>query len=74
MVRLEFFAVWSGEKNAGLLAGSETIKIEFSESDSLNKDDIEYFRETLSEYYDGANVTLEKSSFHLPKNRYTLIT
>jgi hypothetical protein len=58
MTRLKFFAAWDGEPDAGLHAGSEIVSIQFQYGQSLDEDTIEYWRDAVADFYDGAYVEL----------------
>ena len=54
---LTFDVEWAGEIGAGIRAGSEvvTLQLEFGPADA---ELIEFFREAIAQYYDGATVRL----------------
>jgi hypothetical protein len=58
MVTLKFYVSWNGEPGAGIRSGSEDVSITFSHTDSVDSDTVEFFRESLREYYDGAEMVL----------------
>ena len=70
MTTLKFFCIWHGEKNAGILPGSEDVTITFDNTDSLDGDTVEFFRDTLVDYYDGATVLTETEREAWAKNYY----
>lgn len=58
MIKLTYYAEWPGERAAGINSGSEEIDITLKYHDTANEDMIEFFRETIAEYFDGAHVKL----------------
>ena len=63
MTRLIFNADWPGEPNAGIWPGAEEIAIEFKHGQPIDEDVIEFWREAISEFYDGAHVELIKEVY-----------
>lgn len=55
MKTITFDAVWNGELSAGIRSGSEVVTISF-EHGCMDEDAIEFFRECVAEYFDGAGV------------------
>lgn len=57
---IKFTAMWAGESSAGIRAGNEDVAITFSNTlGEPDADTIEYFREAIAEYFDGAKVHTE---------------
>ena len=60
MATMTFEVEWRGEPDAGLLSGSETVTIELRHTPEIDADTVEYFRDALKEFYDGATVMTTK--------------
>lgn len=56
MTRITFSVDWSGEFAAGILPGSEEVSIEFKYGHPVTEDLIEFWIDSLAEFYDGAAV------------------
>jgi hypothetical protein len=61
MTRLTYFAEWRGEPQAGIMAGTNEVTIEFKYDQPLDAELVEYWRESIAEFYDGATVELIES-------------
>jgi hypothetical protein len=54
---IKFYVEWAGELAAGIRPGSETVTINFEYGTVVvDREAIEYWRESVSGYYDGATV------------------
>lgn len=62
MSKITFEAIWHGERAAGINSGSETVIIEFANTSEIDAETVEYFREALRDYYDGAIVLTQSES------------
>jgi hypothetical protein len=62
MTKLIYDASWSGEPNAGIMPGSEEVTIQFKYGQPIDEDVIEYWREAIAEFYDGAHVEFIRAS------------
>jgi hypothetical protein len=62
MTWLKFYVSWCGEKSAGINPSSEEILIQFKYGQPIDSDVIEYWTDSLKDFYDGANVELMSSS------------
>lgn len=56
MLTLHYHAEWAGERAAGIHPGSEDLSIVFKYSGSPDVEMIDYFRDAVAEYFDGAHV------------------
>lgn len=56
MIKLTYYAEWHGERAAGINPGSEEIEITLKHTDSIDEDSIEFWRESVAQYFDGAGV------------------
>ena len=64
MVTLTYYAEWHGERAAGINPGSEEIDLTLKYSDSVDEDTIEFWRESVAEYFDGAHVKFVRWERH----------
>ena len=56
MAKMTFEVQWCGEEEAGIMSGRETVTIEFARADLFSEDEMDYWRQSLREYFDGAVV------------------
>lgn len=56
MITLTFYAEWHGERAAGINPGSEEIDITLKHAQSIGEDEIEFWRDSVAQYFDGAHV------------------
>jgi hypothetical protein len=56
MTQLIFHAEWAGERAAGINPGYEKITITFEHGQPLDEDTVNYWRESVAQFYDGARV------------------
>ena len=57
--KLVFLTEWHGEQAAGINPGHEEITIQFKYGQPLDQDVIDYWREAILDFYDGAKVVLK---------------
>jgi len=56
MTTLKFIAWWASDNSAGLRAGSEELTIQFKHGVPVTEDTVEYWRDQVSQFFDGAVV------------------
>ena len=56
MTQLILHAAWAGEIGAGIRSGYEKITINFEHGQDLDEEVIDYWRQSVAEFYDGARV------------------
>ena len=61
MTVLTFRAEWHGERAAGINSGSEEVTISFKSDNIIEPETINYWREAIVDFYDGAKVSLIKT-------------
>jgi len=59
---IKFFVEWHGEMAAGIRPGSENVSITFEHTDTVDSDTVEFWHDSLKEYYDGAAVYTEQEA------------
>jgi len=65
MPKIVFHAEWQGERAAGIMPGQEQVTIGF-EYGPLDSGAIEYWREAVKDYFDGARVMTEEEYNAMP--------
>jgi len=58
MTELKFQAEWSGELAAGIQPGYEEVTIQFKYGQPIDQGVIDYWRQNVEDFYDGATVTI----------------
>ena len=56
MTILRFIAWWASDNSAGLCAGSEEVTITFKYGVPVTDDTVAYWRDQVSQFFDGAVV------------------
>lgn len=62
MTSIRFNVHWHGELAAGIRPGYENVVLTFEYTDSIDTDTLEYWREAVRDYYDGATVETQEES------------
>jgi hypothetical protein len=55
-VNLKFIVWWNGEPAAGIRSGSEEVTIQFKHGVTLDEDTVAFWKDSVSQYFDGAHV------------------
>lgn len=58
MIKLTYYTEWHGERAAGINPGSEEVEIVLKHVDSVDEEMIDFWRESIAQYFDGAHVEL----------------
>jgi hypothetical protein len=53
---IKFYVEWPGERAAGIRGGSEHVSISFEYGTVIDSDTVEFFRESLREFFDCRKV------------------
>jgi hypothetical protein len=70
MNKLVFIAEWHGERAAGINPGHEEITIQFKYGQPVDdQDTIDYWREAIQDFYDGAKVVLKPNKTKESQNK-----
>lgn len=60
MIQIIYDVEWNGEMEAGIRPGSERVTLQLEYTHEVDADSVEFFRDCLASYFDGAGVKFNK--------------